>query len=131
MAYFTNPLGNFGSAGTTWAAQSASKVVLASFGQVGSVYGLGIDQRTGDLYAGAFYKRYSGLARGPGAIFQVGQDKSVHLWASLSAGTDAHPTSDDSGEWFGTAPAHRDMSWDKVGKTGLGSVKVDPDNQNV
>ena len=31
----------------------------------------------------------------------------------------------------GAAPAHRDMTWNLVGKRGLGSVEVDPDDENV
>ena len=56
---------------TTFAAQPET-IVPAKFSQLGSVYGLGLDQRTGNLYAGAYYKRYSGLtSHGPGAIFRV------------------------------------------------------------
>ncbi|HEV7493021.1 SdrD B-like domain-containing protein [Baekduia sp.] len=129
MPYFTTP-----ATSTTFTAQP-DKVVPATFGQVGTLYGLGLDQRTGSLYAGAYYKRYAGLtADGPGAIFRVGQVRtagSVRLWAKLPAGADAHPTSTSSSEWFGAAPAHRDMTWDLVGKRGLGSVEVDPDDDNV
>ena len=39
----------------------ADKVERATFEQVGTVFGLAMDQRTGDLYAGAFQKRFAGL----------------------------------------------------------------------
>jgi hypothetical protein len=130
MPYFTAPQTD-----TTFAAQN-DKTVLATFGQIGTVYGLGFDQHyPGTLYAGAYYKRYAGLTSdGAGAIFRVSRSTgpdSVRLWARLPAGADAHPTSTSSAEWFGAAPAHRDMTWNLVGKRGLGSVEVDPDDENV
>jgi hypothetical protein len=130
MPYFTAPQTD-----TTFAAQP-EKTVLATFGQIGTVYGLGFDQHyPGTLYAGAYYKRYAGLTSdGPGAIFRISRttgSDSVRLWAKLPAGADAHPTSTSPAEWFGAAPEHRDMTWNLVGKRGLGSVEVDPDDENV
>ena len=108
-----------------------SRQNLATFGEVGTVYGIGIDQSTGALYAGAYYKRFAGLTRfGTGAIFRVGPFGAISLWANLDAGADGHPGSDVN-DWFNAAPANRDMSWDLVGKRGLGSVRVDPADQNV
>jgi hypothetical protein len=130
MPYFTTPQTD-----TTFAAQT-DKVVLATFRQVGTIYGLGMEQRyPGTLFAGAYYKRYAGLTSdGPGAIFRVSRvagPDAVRLWAKLPAGTDAHPTSTSASEWFGAAPAHRDMTWNLVGKRGLGSVEVDPDDNDA
>jgi hypothetical protein len=126
ISYFTTPSTN-----STFQ-REPSRRALASFGEVGSVYGLGTDQRDGTLYAGAFYKRFAGLTRhGPGAIFRIGPSGAVSLWADLPAGSDGHPTSSDIRAWFGSAPANRDMSWNLVGNTGLGSVRVDPADRNL
>ncbi|WP_041730799.1 SdrD B-like domain-containing protein [Conexibacter woesei] len=123
--YFTTP-----QTGSTFNTEP-SRRTLATFGEIGTVYGVGIDQSTGTLYAGAYYKRFAGLTRfGTGAIFRVGPLGAVSLWADVSAGADGHPGSDVN-DWFNTPPANRDMSWDLVGRRGLGSVRVDPADQNL
>src|SRR5262249_41187902 len=75
-------------------------VGLATFGQVGTVFGLAVDQHTGDLYAGAYYKRFAGLKDGPGAIFKITQAGQVTLFTTLDAGADNHPTSDNINDWI-------------------------------
>ncbi|ADB50743.1 SdrD B-like domain-containing protein [Conexibacter woesei] len=133
LSYFTTPLGDAppGPPPPLWSNQP-SRRVLARFGEVGTIFGLGVDQRGGALYAGAYYKRYTGLTpAGAGAIHRVTQGGAVSLWADLQAGADAHPTSRAIDDWTGPAPANRDMQWEPVGKRGLGSVEVDPQNRNV
>ena len=105
--------------------------VLATFGRVGTIFGLGVDQKRGQVYAGAFYKRLAGLkGREPGSIFRIDRlTGDVVAWAALDAGNDGHPAGDAIGDWIGSSGA--DRSWRHVGKRGLGSVKVDPRNRNV
>jgi uncharacterized repeat protein (TIGR01451 family) len=114
----------------------ATASTLATFGQVGTTFGLGVDQSTGDVYAGAFYKRfaglkvagdYPGLTNPTGAIYRVTQAGAVDLFADIDAGTDDHPSPSAPG-WNGV---NRDESWDDVGLKGLGSVEVDPANEVV
>ncbi|EGC36757.1 hypothetical protein DICPUDRAFT_97485 [Dictyostelium purpureum] len=45
---------------------------LATHGEIGSVYGLGYDRKTGDIYTSAFMKYFSGFGpRGTGAIYKT------------------------------------------------------------
>jgi|GEM_PF-3114746 len=103
---------------------------LATFGQIGTTFGLAQDPADDDIYAGAYYKRYAGLtAAGAGAIFKVTQGGIVTNWATLAAGSDDHPTSSDVRDWDGTVA--KDGSWADVGNHGLGSVKVDPATRSL
>ncbi len=132
VGFFTSPL-----SGTTFDAQKAAGkgLAVATYGQVGSTFGLGIDQRNGDLYLGAYYKRFSGLtSSGPGAIFRIPFDQKTSVfsapsvWATVpDTGTDGHPPA--AADWFATAA--RDQSWPLVGRTGLGSVEIDPADENL
>jgi uncharacterized repeat protein (TIGR01451 family) len=124
----------------TWD-QLATKVSRATFEQVGTVFGLAMDQATRDLYAGAYQKRLAGLKNGPGAIFKITPQRDVSLFAQVpDAGSDPHPTSPNINDWVtcGSANAntpstldHCDFSWTDVGKIGLGSVVIDPEDQNL
>lgn len=107
-------------------------VAPATFDQIGTVLGLGIDQSTGDLYAGAFYKRFAGLKdRNTGAIYRITQAGHVSDFATIpDTGTDGHPTGTTIEDWIDCA-ASCDRSWDLVGKIGLGAVVVDPGNTNL
>jgi hypothetical protein len=76
------------------------KVQRATFEQIGTVFGLAMDQATGDLYAGAYQKRLAGLKDGPGAIFKITPGRDVSLFAQVpGAGTAPHPTSPDIAKW--------------------------------
>ena len=114
-----------------------NKVERATFQQVGTVFGLAMDQRTGDLYAGAFQKRFAGFKDGPGAIFKITQAGNVSPFDTLAAGPDPHPKSDDISDWVSCGGAtvgnHPgcDFSWTEVGKVGLGSVVIDSEGQNL
>ena len=117
------------------------RVERATFRQVGTVFGLAINPRTGDIYAGAFYKRMAGLKdRKPGAIFKITPQGDVSLFHELDAGVDQHPTSPDIDNWINCAGADADdpasltrcdFSWDSVGKLGLGSVEIGPGQRNL
>ena len=116
----------------------AGHVGVATFGQVGTVFGLSVDQSTDDLYAGAYQKRLAGLKDGPGAIFKITPNKDVTEFTEVpDAGTDPHPTSDNINDWVSCANAtvasHPgcDFSWTEVGKIGLGSVVIDTQDQNL
>jgi hypothetical protein len=80
------------------------RVERATFGQIGTVFGLGIDNRTDDLYAGAYQKRLAGLKDGPGAIFKITPQGHVSVFANLPAGADPHPTSTDIEDWVNCGP---------------------------
>ena len=40
---------------------SRTRIERATFEEIGTVFGLAMDQSTGDLYAGAYQKRFAGL----------------------------------------------------------------------
>jgi len=119
-------------------------VQLATVPQIGTTYGLGIDDASGDLFAGAYYKRYAGLfdtnalpglQHPTGAIFRITQGGAVSLFADLDAGADGHPSTSpgveslNPGDWYSGPGA--ETSWVDVGKRGLGAVAVDPTNSVV
>jgi uncharacterized repeat protein (TIGR01451 family) len=116
------------------------KVERATFEQVGTVFGLAMDQATGDLYAGAYQKRFAGLKGRPGAIFKITEDGDASVFRRLAAGRDPHPDSEDIDDWINCDGANAndpaslercDFSWDRVGKIGLGSVVIDPEDENL
>jgi uncharacterized repeat protein (TIGR01451 family) len=116
------------------------KVERATFEQVGTVFGLALDQVNGDLYAGAYQKRLAGFKVGPGTIFKIGRDRDVSVFRRLAAGRDAHPQSEDIEDWVNCANANAntpaslercDFSWTEVGKIGLGSVVIDTADENL
>jgi uncharacterized repeat protein (TIGR01451 family) len=121
-----------------WTEGVDGAVALAKFGQIGTVFGLAVDQRTRAVYAGAYYKRFAGLKNHmTGAIYRI-QSGHVSLFAKLPAGTDGHPNTTDITDWVsctpgpsGPNPLTCDTSWDLVGRAGLGSVVVDPGNTNL
>jgi uncharacterized repeat protein (TIGR01451 family) len=125
---------------------TSCRVERATFAQIGTVFGLAIDNRTDDLYAGAYQKRFSGLKDGPGAIFKITPNRQVSVFANLPAGTDPHPMlngqeNPNIEDWVncgsaanGNTPstlARCDFSWTDVGKIGLGDLVIDPQDQNL
>lgn len=97
----------------------AAQIPLATYGQVGTVYGLAYDAAGGQLFAAAFLKRGSLFpTAGAGAIYRLDPAAgAVAPWAVLSAGDNGiHRlrTDDD-------APA---AAW--VGRMSLGDIDVDP-----
>lgn len=96
------------------------RVALATYAQVGSVYGLAYDAVRQQLYAAAFMKRGNLFPPGgPGAIHRIDlATGTVTQVAALSAGpANAHKMSSD-----GDAPAA-----DRVGWMSLGDIEVDPE----
>ena len=60
--------------------------------QVGTVFGLAINPRTGDIYAGVFYKRMAGLKdREPGAIFKITPQGDVSVFHTARRGRGPPP----------------------------------------
>lgn len=96
--------------------------VPATFGQLGTTYGLASD-RSGGWFASSFVKRHAGLAAAPGTIFHIGADGSTTQLVTLDAGTDTHPaTGAPADVWM------RDVAtWDAVGKSGLGDLDLSQD----
>jgi uncharacterized repeat protein (TIGR01451 family) len=101
--------------------------------QVGTTWGLGYDQPTRTIYAGAFMKRHSGFGpNGTGAIYQMPTTgTSATLFADLNAifgpgtaGTDPHDPNDYNADNF-------NATWNAVGKDSLGGLDVSQDGQTV
>lgn len=97
----------------------AAQIPLATYGQVGTVYGLAYDAARGQLFAAAFLKRGSLFpTAGAGAIYRLDPvSGAIAPWAVLPAGDNTiHRlrTDDD-------APA---AAW--VGRMSLGDLDVDP-----
>ena len=68
------------------------RIERATFREVGTVFGLAIDPRTGDIYAGAFYKRMAGLKdRKPGAIFKITPQGAVSMFHEARRGSRPAP----------------------------------------
>jgi uncharacterized repeat protein (TIGR01451 family) len=111
----------------------------ASFGEIGSTYGLAFQKSSRSLFAAAFYKRGSGFGPGgPGAIYRVvpGADQtfgtaddtvSTFLDLGAAAGPDLHPTAATSdSSWVSDA-----ASWAPVGKSSLGDIDLSDDGQTM
>ncbi|MFN8422953.1 MAG: hypothetical protein U0470_06005 [Anaerolineae bacterium] len=100
------------------------RVVLATMGQIGSVYGLAYDPAGHALFAAASLRRGAAFGPGgPGGIYRLDLTTGgLTVWAVLTAGTDPHagdlaadPSRDDS-----AAAA-------SVGKIGLGDIALSSD----
>ena len=100
---------------------------LATFAQVGAVWGMAPDRATKGWFAAAYIKRHSGLAATPGTIFRITGAGAVSTLVALPAGTDPHPANNATAElWL------RDVnSWDAVGKVGLGDLDVSADGTTL
>ncbi len=109
------------------AATAPGKQVLATWGQIGSTYGIATNPASGDYYAGAYIKRHTGLKEGTGTIFRVprtaGGWGTPALWATVpDTGSDPHTNSSAFNPWiFDSVEA-----FDAVGKAGLGDVDISP-----
>ena len=128
---------------TTGVASAANSPVVATVGQIGATWGIAYQRETKSIFAGAFYKRHSGMGpAGPGAIYKMAAgpdgsfgtaDDTVGTFLDLNAlfpvanpgGADAHPTT-AAGDWF-----HDPSSYDLVGKRGLGAVKLSSDGTTL
>jgi SdrD B-like domain len=118
--------------------------------QVGTTYGLGYNRSSGTLFAGAYYRRFAGLAeRRTGAVWEIrnagtaNPQTSSTPWLDLNdlfgagtAGVDLHPTvpsppasAANSQSPEALAWLHDGGSWAAVSKTALGDVEVTEDNK--
>lgn len=134
----TAPLGAIGIEEFPYFAPAGSPggTTIATSSQVGTTAGMAVDQRTGDVFAAAYYKRsygllppgyYKGLTYPTGAILQVvpGTHK-VSLFADVNAGADHHPSQTASfNQWT------NDPSWPYVGHEGWGDIATDPAGRNL
>ena len=103
---------------------ASHRVPLATYAQVGTVYGLAYDAAREQVYAGAFMKRGSLFPPGgPGVINRIDlASGDVERFASLAAGpADAHRLSDDR-----DAPAAGQVGW-----MSLGDLEVDPEGESL
>ncbi|XBH21532.1 SdrD B-like domain-containing protein [Jonesiaceae bacterium BS-20] len=102
--------------------QESKPTQVTARGTVGTVYGMGVDPVTRDLFAGAFAKRGSDYGPGgPGAVYRVNPDtgaSSVYVTVP-DVGTTAHNFADKQDFAFRTA----------VGRESLGDVDVSPDGK--
>ena len=110
----------------------------ATIDEIGAVYGLAYHKETGDLFAGAFQKRFADVGPdGNGAIYRIANlddnDNSndtvttfINLddfFGSDSAGAYSHNTNDT---WTIDSPA-----FSEVGKVALGDVEISEDRQHI
>jgi len=104
--------------------------VLATMGEVGSVFGLAYDTDTATHYTSAFMKRHVPYGPGgPGAIYKV-TSSAVTTFADINsllpgtpAGTDQHVPSGNN--------YTSDQVWDAVGKTGFGNLILSEDGSEI
>ncbi len=124
--------------GTTKTADYEASLI-ASHGQVGSVYGIAWQNTQERYYIAAFHKRYIGYGpNGPDAIYQMDMSGNVTgvieldnlLGASNTTGTDVHdftPAANGHVYDLGTG----DSSFDGVGKIGFGDLTLSSDKNTL
>lgn len=108
----------------------------ASLGQVGTVWGQGLDRTNGDLYLGSFVKRHARLKGNPTTIYKITAAGSVAPWfTSDPSATDPHTAAADAAALSLGDPLDGWIydygSFDDVGRTGLGDVEVTQDGSAV
>jgi hypothetical protein len=124
---------------TTLPLTNSGKYADATIGEVGSVYGLAYHKETGDLFAGAFQKRFSDVGvDGNGAIYRIANlddtltgndnvttfiDLDDFIAGSNSAGAYSHNTNNT---WNVDSPA-----FSQVGKVALGDVDISEDRKYI
>ena len=117
----------------------ASERIDTTIGKVGSVNGLAYQKQTGDLFAGAFQKRFSDVlgTDGNGKIYRVANlndadnnNNTVTTFINLSNffGTDAAGAYAHTAADIGTIDA---ASFDAVGKVALGDVEISEDRKYI
>ena len=107
--------------------------VIATYDQVGTVYGLAWQQTTQRYYAGAFHKRYTSFGpEGPDAIYQLDLEGNLTGVINLDdltsvnnvAGADVHDfTSMFNGSLLDLGVGN--ASFDGVGKRSFGDIEID------
>lgn len=119
---------------SNWA--SPGYEVTATLGQVGTVYGQGINPNNGDVYLGAMVKRHTRLAGNPTNIYKLTTSGAITTWfTSDTSATDPHTAEADATALGLSNPLDGWMydfgAFDDVGKAGLGDVEVSPDGSTV
>ncbi|MDX3764086.1 hypothetical protein PV684_55640, partial [Streptomyces sp. AK02-04a] len=97
---------------------------LATNGQTGTLWGIGYNKVTKQLFSGAYAKRGAKYGPGgPGAIYQTNRaTRQTHVFATVpNVGTTPHRFNVDMDEAFGAV----------VGKESLGDVDVTPDGKDL
>ncbi|MFK4788161.1 SdrD B-like domain-containing protein, partial [Microbacterium sp. ZW T5_56] len=109
---------------------TGSPTDITTTGTIGAVYGIGIDSRSLDIYAGAYAKR--GSLYGPGGSGAVYRVNSVTgAWEVYATVADAGDTEHDLGPLDPAAGfVHHDFAFrEAVGREALGDVDITPDNK--
>ena len=119
---------------TNWA--SPAYEVRATLGQLGTVWGQGIDPGNGDVYLGSMVKRHTRLAGNPTTIYKMTNSGTITTWfTSDPTATDPHTAASDATA-LGLSNSldgwiYDFGAFDDVGKSGLGDVEVSPDGSTV
>jgi hypothetical protein len=102
---------------------------------VGATFGLAWDPTNRNLYAGAFYKSYSGYGPGgPGAVYRVAVNANgTYNATSVLVNLDALFPGASGGNRHAASPNNDDANsqWDAVGTTGLGGMAISPDGSTL
>ncbi len=124
--------------GTTKTADYEASLI-ATHGQVGSVYGIAWQNTQERYYVSAFHKRYVGYGpNGPDAIYQMDMDNNITgvieldnlLSATNTTGTDVHDfTPAPNGHVYDLGTS--DSSFDGVGKIGFGDMTLSADKNTL
>ncbi len=125
---------------------------LARASRIGATWGLAYERSSKAIFAAAYMKRFAGFGPGgPGAIYRIDPgpdgaqatgDEQISTFVTLNAGSDPHPTNDNSAlwqdpyKWFHDDPAAlagntNPDSFDAVGKLGLGDIDLSDDGQTL
>ncbi len=118
---------NNGAAAPPWSAgvDSGPQTDLSFDNQIGTTWGLAHQAMTDTIFVGAFMKRHSGFGPGgPGAIYMVDPAAPPNgtVFTTLNAGADPHTV---------MFPLVDTLSWDAVGKIGLGDIDLLEDDQTM
>lgn len=117
-----------------WMAPAYS--VGATLGQVGTVWGQGINPKTSDVYLASLVKRHTRLAGNPTNIYKLSPSGAVSTWFTTdTSATDPHTATSDAAALGLSDPLDGWMydfgAFDDVGKSGLGDLEVSPDGSTV
>lgn len=108
--------------------QPAAHALMVPQQSVGTVYGMAYRPDTNTVYAGAYMKKHAGFGPGgTGAIYAIDPTTGASsIFADLNAiagtGPDLHDPADYNRD-------NGNLTWDAVGKVGLGGLEVSPNGQ--
>lgn len=137
--------------GLPWGASANSpgtftaRKTVATFGQVGAVWGLAYDSAGNDVYAAATYKRHSGLGQlGLGGIYRIndvlGQNgtmvnsPTLEPWLDVSTLVNVGTAQTNAGRSLGSTgstPGTDVDAFANAGKIGIGGITVTPDGSTM